>query len=102
MAEPAWTLIEEELREAFIEVIDASLHEVVTVIEVFSPTNKAPSARGQQSYRRKRAEVLASQSHWVEVDLLREGERLVAAELLPYGDYHWKTQAETGSPRSLP
>jgi hypothetical protein len=81
------TLIEEEIREARVEVIDASLRQVVTVIEVVSPTNKVPGSRGQASYRRKRAEVLASDSHWVEIDLLREGQRLVAAELLPYGDY---------------
>ena len=81
------TLIEEEIREARVEVVDASLRQVVTVIEVLSPTNKVPNARGQASYRRKRAEVLASDSHWVEIDLLREGDRLVAAELLPYGDY---------------
>lgn len=81
------TLIEDEIREARVEVIDASLRQVVAVIEVLSPTNKVANARGQQSYRRKRAEVLASDSHWVEIDLLRDGERLVAAELLPYGDY---------------
>ena len=81
------TLIEEEIRELRVEVIDASRRQVVTVIEVLSPTNKIPNSRGQESYRRKRAEVLASQSHWVEVDLLRDGERLVAAELMPYGDY---------------
>jgi hypothetical protein len=81
------TLIEDEIRELRVEVIDASQRQVVTVIEVLSPANKVSGARGQQSYRRKRAEVLASQSHWVEVDLLRDGERLVAAELMPRGDY---------------
>ena len=81
------TLIEEEIRELRVEVIDASRRQVVTVIEVLSPTNKIPNSRGQESYRRKRAEVLASRSHWVEVDLLRDGERLVAAQSMPFGDY---------------
>jgi hypothetical protein len=81
------TLIEDEIREMHVEVLDASLRQVVAVIEVLSPTNKVPNARGRESYHRKRAEVLASQSHWIEIDLLREGERLVAAELMPYGDY---------------
>jgi hypothetical protein len=81
------TLIEDEIREMRIEVIDASLRQVVTVIEVLSPTNKVADACGQRSFRHKRAEVLCSASHWVEIDLLRAGERLVSGELLPYGDY---------------
>jgi len=81
------TLIADEIRESRVEVFDASTRQVVTVIEVLSPTNKIPGARGQQSYRRKRTEVLASPSHWIEIDLLRDGERFMAAELIPYGDY---------------
>jgi hypothetical protein len=81
------TLIEDEIREAYVEVVDADLKQVVVVIEVLSPTNKTRGARGQRSYRRKRAEVLSSTSHWIEIDLLRTGERLVAGEVLPYGDY---------------
>ena len=89
VAEPVeiTTLIEDEMREMRVEIIDAALKQVVTVIEVLSPTNKTPGARGQESYRRKRREVLASTSHWVEIDLLRAGQRLVTGELLPYGDY---------------
>lgn len=83
----ATTLIEDEIREYRVEVIDAGLRQVVTVIEVVSPTNKVPGARGQQSYRRKRTEVMTSQTHWVEIDLLRDGETLVAGEVLPKGDY---------------
>ena len=89
VAEPivATTVIEDEIREMRIEVIDAALREVVTVIEVLSPTNKIPGASGLESYRKKRAEVLSSQTHWVEIDLLRDGQRLIAGEVLPLGDY---------------
>jgi hypothetical protein len=81
------TLIDEEIHEAFLEVIDREQRQVVTVIEVVSPTNKWPSARGQADYQKKRQEVLNSPSHWVEIDLLRAGRPLVLRELLPACDY---------------
>jgi len=81
------TLIEDEMHEPYIEVIDRAQRRVVTVVEVVSPTNKVPGARGQDSYRRKRSEVMRSATHFVEIDLLRDGEPLVAAEALPRGDY---------------
>ncbi|MGH7202321.1 MAG: DUF4058 family protein [Planctomycetaceae bacterium] len=81
------TLIEDEIHEPRVEVIDRATRRVVTVIEVVSPTNKLRGARGQESYRRKRTEVMTSPTHWVEIDLLREGEPLVSAEMLPRGDY---------------
>ena len=54
VAEPVeiTTLIEDEMREIRVEIIDAALKQVVTVIDVLSPTNKTPGARGQESYRR--------------------------------------------------
>jgi hypothetical protein len=83
----ATTLIEDEIHEYRVEVIDTGLRQVVTVIEVVSPTNKVPGARGQESYRRQRTEAMTSQAHWVEIDLPRDGETLVAGEVLPKGDY---------------
>lgn len=81
------TLIEDEIHEPRVEVIDAGTKNVVTVIEILSPTNKIAGARGQDSFRKKRSEVMKSNSHWVEIDLLRAGLRLVAGEMLPHGDY---------------
>ncbi|MBI4605993.1 MAG: DUF4058 family protein [Planctomycetes bacterium] len=81
------TLIDEEIRESYLEVIDAESRETVTFIEVLSPVNKVAGARGRASYMQKRQEVLRSKAHWVEVDFLRSGEPLVAAEVLPLGDY---------------
>lgn len=83
----ATTLIEDDIHEPRVEIIDAQGRQVVAVIEVLSPTNKLKGARGQESYRKKRSEVMQSPSHWVEIDLLRDGERLIAGELLPLGDY---------------
>jgi hypothetical protein len=78
VAEPITiTLIEDEIHEPRLEVIDRERREVVTVIEVVSPTNKVGGSRGRGSYLKKRAEVFDSPSHWVEIDLLRGGEPLL-------------------------
>lgn len=82
------TLVEEEIRESRLEVIDREQRLVVTVIEVVSPTNKVANSRGRASYLQKRREVLASPSHWVEIDLLRQGEDLIVPMLLPRCEYH--------------
>jgi hypothetical protein len=75
VAEPieAITLIEEEIRESYIEIVDRVDRSVVTVIEILGPTNKVPGSRGRESYERKRQEVMRSPTHLVEIDLLRRG-----------------------------
>ena len=83
----ATTWLEEEIREPRVEIIDAAQRRVVTVIEVVSPANKVPGSRGRDSYRKKRADVMASKTHWVEVDLLREGQPILVKEVLPPADY---------------
>ncbi|MCX7396148.1 MAG: DUF4058 family protein [Planctomycetales bacterium] len=89
MAEPVvlTTLIEDEIHEARLEVIDTHQHTVVTVIELLSPTNKISASRGRASYEQKRREVMTSSSHFVEIDLLRDGNHLHTRELLPPGEY---------------
>jgi hypothetical protein len=49
--------------------------ELVTSIEILSPFNKRPASDGLLQYRLKRAQLLASRVHLVELDLLRGGER---------------------------
>ncbi|MBI3272270.1 MAG: DUF4058 family protein [Planctomycetes bacterium] len=61
--------------------------EVVTVIEILSPTNKTSEGSGVGEYRRKRQEVLASLTNLVEIDLLRTGVPLPGAGHLPPHDY---------------
>jgi hypothetical protein len=61
---------------------------VVTVLELLSPTNKTLARDGLEAYLEKRAEILASRCHLVELDLLRGGERLPMAGPLPPGDYY--------------
>jgi len=62
----------EEVKERFLEVHDVATKEVVTVIEILSPTNKM-SKEGRIQYEEKRMKVLASRTNLVEIDLLRAG-----------------------------
>ncbi len=47
----------------------------VTTIELLSPTNKETGAVGQQRYLEKRSSALHGGLNWVEIDLLRGGDR---------------------------
>jgi len=67
------TLIEEEVTERFLQVIDREDRAVVAVIEILSPANKLAGSQGLASFSRKRREIMGSQTHWVEIDLLRGG-----------------------------
>jgi len=42
------------------------------------PTNKTPGEHGRDLYLRKQAEVLASKTHLIEIDLLRAGQHTTA------------------------
>lgn len=61
--------------------------EVVTIIEILSPWNKIGDGRSQ--YRQQQAEILVSDTHLVEIDLLRRGQHTVALPeaLAPPSDY---------------
>lgn len=58
----------------WLTIRDTRSREVVTVIEVLSPSNKLGDSRTQ--YLRKRRELLRSATHLVEIDLLRGGPRV--------------------------
>src|SRR5688500_16525793 len=47
----------------------------VAGIELLSPGNKQPGALAQARYLEKRASALHGGLHWIEIDLLRGGER---------------------------
>lgn len=62
-----------EMRERYLQIRSVATDEVVTVLEVLSPTNKRPGV-GRNAYEEKRREVLSSLTHLIEIDLLRWGE----------------------------
>lgn len=80
-------LIDDEVREASLAIIDARDRRVVAVIEVMSPSNKSPGSPGRELYGRKRREVLQSQAHWIEIDLLLRGQPFFPRELAPACHY---------------
>jgi hypothetical protein len=63
----------EEIIERHLAVRDVVTGEVITVIELLSPTNKL-TRDGRRQYARKRRPVLGSATHFIEIDLLRAGE----------------------------
>jgi hypothetical protein len=69
----------EPMREAFIDIVGARQPgQVITAIELLSLANKAVG-RGREDYRRKQQQVLESDTHFLEIDLLRGGAHTVAA-----------------------
>jgi hypothetical protein len=79
--------VPEEHREAFLTIRERESMQVVAVVELLSPSNKRTGEDGRREYLRKREEILLSDVHLVELDLLRGGQRLPTIELLPKGDY---------------
>jgi hypothetical protein len=67
-------LIDDEIEEARLEIRHRASNALVTIIEVMSPTNKIRGSRGRVSFMEKRRDTLASEVHWVEIDLLRAGD----------------------------
>lgn len=66
--------IREEMRETYLEVREVATQRVITTLEILSPANK--KGQGRQKYEEKRQRVFTSQTHLVEIDLLREGSPL--------------------------
>jgi hypothetical protein len=70
-----------EAREYYVEIRALPGQELVTVIEVLSPSNKRATGRGRARYLRKQQRALAGAVNLVEIDLLRRGAWTVAVPL---------------------
>ncbi len=67
----------EPIRHHFAEIRDSSQgHKLITLIEIVSPSNKRPGA-DRKSYERKQREVLDSDANLVEIELVRDGRRVL-------------------------
>lgn len=67
-----------EVNESYLTILDRfSGLKVVTVIELLSPSNKRRGP-GRTLYKQKQRDVLRSDAHLVELDLLRKGRHTVA------------------------
>lgn len=80
--------IELSLRLYTVEVRKTGTLRLVTAIEVLSPVNKRPSHEAYQDYVRKRRQLLRSETHVIEIDLLRGGERPPLERPVPAAPYH--------------
>ena len=63
----------------FVEIRDRRARELIAVVELLSPSNKRPGSDRDQ-YLAKRGQLLASNTHFVEIDLLRIGEPMPPVE----------------------
>lgn len=79
-------LLDPDVHDRFIEIRDVASRELIATIEILSPYNKATATQGREAFVRKRRAVLASTSHWIEIDLLRQGER--PSEVAGQSDYY--------------
>ena len=75
----------DEERESFLTVRDRFSREIITVVELLSPTNKRPG-ENRRRYLAKRADILTGTAHLVEIDLLRCGKPMPADDR-PECDY---------------
>jgi hypothetical protein len=86
----------EERKETYLEMFKKTNggSQLVTSIEVLSPTNKTLRNEGRKLYLAKQREVLDSRVNLVEIDLLRGGKhatavpRALAIDLAGLFDYH--------------
>ncbi len=63
------------IKERYLEVRKVATKELITVIEVLSPTNKR--SEGRSLYETKRIQILTSMTNLVEIDLLRSGKPMM-------------------------
>jgi hypothetical protein len=79
------TVIPEAVPHVSIEIRDVARRQLVTAIEILSPTKK--HGEGRAEYLSKRRRILLSRAHLLELDLLRAGQRVPMQQPLPDAPY---------------
>jgi hypothetical protein len=79
------TVIPSSIPHVTIEIRDIANRQLVTAIEVLSLTNKRGD--GQEEYLTNRQRILLSRAHLLEIDLLRQGQRVPMQQPLPSTPY---------------
>ena len=80
--------VAEKFRETFVEIyLEGEERTLVTCIEVLSPSNKRRGTEGWREYERKRQALLLGQANFVEIDLLRGGQRMSMRSPWPDSPY---------------
>ncbi|MBI3958863.1 MAG: DUF4058 family protein [Chloroflexi bacterium] len=70
-----------------VEILRGGDEQLITAIEILSPVNKHPGHDAYWDYRRKRRDLLRSGVHFLEIDLLRAGERTLLEHFAPDAPY---------------
>lgn len=81
-----------------VEIRDIASRKLVTVIEILSPYNK--QGEGAREYNAKRKVILMSSAHLLEIDLLRQGERIKLIGDLPPASYYVFLSRATRRPKT--
>lgn len=76
----------EEITERYLEVREVKTGKAITAIEILSPKNKK-TGEGKEAYLRKRRRILQTQTHLIEIDLLRTNSTFLYHHT-PVSDYH--------------
>ena len=88
----------EEIRDTWIEILKLPDLELVTVIELLSPTNKIGD--GREDYLSKRKKLLAGSAHLVEIDFLLNGHRMPMRSEKPLGHFVAMVSRVEGRPKA--
>ena len=80
--------LEIPLRLHRVEIRATASQQLVTVVGILSSVNKRSSHDAYLAYQRKRCDILRSEVHLLEIDLLRAGERPPLARPVPAAPYY--------------
>jgi hypothetical protein len=85
---PMRAFVAEKFKETFVEVyLEGEERILVTCIEVLSPSNKRQGTEGWQQYERKRQAMLLGRANFIEIDLLRGGQKMPMLDPWPKSPY---------------
>lgn len=91
--------VNETVKQGYLEVREVSTGQVITAVEILSPVNKR-TGKGRQQYEEKRNCILNTQTHLVEIDLLREGKPMMLLGQVPQSDYRILVSREDYRPQA--
>ena len=74
------------IRQGYLQIQEVATKEVVTTIEILSPSNKR-GGKGREMYLEKREKILDSSTNFIEIDLLRRGQRMPILNQNIQGNY---------------
>lgn len=89
--------VAEKYRETFVEIyLQGEERTLITCVEVLSPSNKRAGTEGWTEYERKRQAMLLGRANFVELDLLRGGQKMPMRT--PWPDVPYTLLVSRGTP----